>query len=103
MLPYPTDQRRLLMMVRSFVHEFADFVSTRWHPDTKHPSDPDDPELPLEEYLDKLALSASDDDDGVIEMFGKAETEAEVVESLQEHLRDLLRHAAWNDDQVSAN
>lgn len=103
MLPYPTDRRRLLMMVRSFVHDFADFVGTRWHPDTKYTADEDDPELPLQEYLEQLAVSAADDDDGVTEMFGVQETEAEIMQSLQQHLGELLRHASWNDDRVSLN
>lgn len=102
MLPYPTDRRRLLMMVRSFVSDFADYVGTRWH-GLQYPSDPDHPEHQLEQFLEHLAVSAADDDDGVNEMLGEHESEAEIIESLQAHLDDLLRHASRNGGPVSAN
>jgi hypothetical protein len=104
MLPYPTDRRRLLMMVRAFLHEFSAFVTAHaegW----ECPSDPCDAcaDRQLEEFLERLGVDASQIDDGCLEIGRPVETEAEIVESLEGHLRNLVRHATWNHNRISAN
>ena len=55
MLPYPTDRRRLLMMVRVFLHEFAEFVPAYVDGDS-YPADSDCADRQLEGFLERLAV-----------------------------------------------
>ena len=98
MLPYPTDRRRLLMMVRVFLHEFAEFVSA--HADGwPYPPEPGDADRQLEGFLERLAVDASQIDEAT----ACAETEAEIQRGLERHLSELLRHAAWNKNRLHWN
>jgi hypothetical protein len=99
MLPYPTDRRRLLMMVRAFLHEFAAIVSA--HGDgLQHPSAADPwADHQFEAFLERLAVDASQVDEDAAVM----ETEVEVQHSIQQHLCDLLQHAAWHRDRIRWN
>lgn len=100
MLPYPTDRRRLLMMVRVFLHEFSEFVGA--HGDGwPYPSDPGDDcaDHQLEAFLERLAMDAGQID----EVAEREETEAEVQRGLEQHLGNLLRHAAWNRNRIQWN
>jgi hypothetical protein len=104
MLPFPTDPRRLLMMVRVFLHEFSEFVGA--HRDgLEYPSDPRDDcaDHQLEAFLERLAVDARQIDDGFRRMAERVETAAEVQQSLEGHLRDLLWHAAWSRNRISRN
>jgi len=104
MLPYPTTSRRLLMMVRSFVHHFEDYLGTHWHGST-YPSDAYDESADHElgAFLERLAMEVDEDDES-ISAWTEVETEDEIRQSLEEHLRDLLRRASWNDERkLSAN
>ena len=97
MLPYPTDRRRLLMMVRVFLHEFAEFVGAH-REGFEYPSDPADEcaDHQLEAFLERLAVDAGQIAAGQVEG-GRVETEAEIVRSLEAHLLDLVGHAAWRN------
>ena len=104
MLPYPTDRRRLLMMVRVFLHEFSEFVTAEsegW----ECSSDPCDDcaDRQLEAFLERLGVDASQIDDRCLATGHPVESEGRILESLAGHLRDLLRHAAWSNDRISAN
>ena len=104
MLPYPTDSRHLLMMVRTFLDEFSVFVTAHsegW----KYPSDPGDDcaDRQLEAFLERLGVDASQIDDSRLETGRRVETEAEILASLEGHLRDLLRNATWNHNRISVN
>ena len=92
MLPYPTDRRRLLMMVRVFLHEFCEFVAAH-DCGFPYPSERDDPcaDHQLEAFLERLAVDASQVDDAM----AGAETADEIRRGLEQHLVDLLSHAAW--------
>ena len=104
MLPYPTDAHHLLKMVRVFLHEFSDFVDDQRN-GFEFPSDPQDESADhqLEAFLERLAVDASQADDGFCNVAGRVETEAEILQSLVGHLRDLLRHAVRNHNRVSWN
>jgi hypothetical protein len=102
MLPYPTDRRRLLMMVRTFLEEFSLFVTAHaegWD----CPSDPGCADRQLEAFLERLAVDAGEMDDSCLATGRSVETEAEIAASLERHLRDLLRNAAWNHNRISVN
>jgi hypothetical protein len=104
MLPYATKRRRLLMMVRVFLHEFSEFVGA--HRDGwEYPSDPADEcaDHQLEAFLERLAVDAGQIDAGCLAMAEPMETEAEVRQSIEEQLRDLLRVASWHHNRFSAN
>jgi len=93
MLPYPTDRRRLLMMVRVFLHEFSEFV--RAYGDVyPYPAEPggDCADHQLEGFIERLAVDASQID----ETAERLETEAEIQNGLIKHLCELLQHASWN-------
>ena len=100
MLPYPTDRRRLLMMVRAFLHEFAALVWAHGD-DWQDPSAADDPwaDHQFEAFLERLAVDACEVD----EVAGSMETEAEVQHGIEQHLCDLLQHAAWQRDRIRWN
>src|SRR5262245_45116030 len=104
MLPYPTDRRRLLMMVRGFVHELSEFVAA--HADgMQYPSDPDDQcaDHLLEAFLARLAEDASQIDGVFRNMTGNVETEAEVQHSLGGHLRNLVQQTPWHHNRLRLN
>lgn len=100
MLPYPTDRRRLLMMVRVFLQEFSDLARASADGWT-FPSKPGDvtADHQLEAFLERLAFDAGLGDDAA----GRTETEADVQSDIEERLRDLLQHAAWNRNRISLN
>jgi hypothetical protein len=98
MLPYPTDRRRLLMMVRAFLHEFSELVGA--HADGWQ-SDPRDEctDHQLEAFLERLAVDAEQTDEAT----QRTETEAGIQRGIEQHLCDLLQHAAWNRRRVNWN
>ena len=100
MLPYPTDRRRLLMMVRVFLHEFSEFVRAYndVHP---YPAEPggDCADHQLEGFIERLAVDASQVDEAA----ERAETEAEIQHGLVQHLFNLLQHASWNRRGIHMN
>jgi hypothetical protein len=86
------------MMVRVFLHEFAEFVSA--HADgMPYPAEHGDADRQLESFLERLAVDASQIDDAA----ARAETEAEIRRGLARHLSELLRHAAWNRNSMHWN
>ncbi|HEX6812953.1 MAG TPA: hypothetical protein VF384_15115 [Planctomycetota bacterium] len=100
MLPYPTDRRRLLMMVRVFVHEFTELLrahSNGW----PYPSDPCDEtaDHQLEEFLERIAVDASQVD----EVAQRRESETEIQRALEKQLNELLLQAAWNRNRIQWN
>jgi hypothetical protein len=100
MLPYSTDRRRLLMMVRVFLHEFSEFVGA--HADGwQYPSDPRDDcaDHQLEAFLERLAVDAGQIDEAA----ERAQTAADVQLDVEQHLCDLLQHAAWNRNRPHWN
>ena len=104
MLPYPTDPRRLLMMVRVFLHEFAEFVSAHrsgWD----HPSDPDDPcvDHQLEAFLERLAADAGEIDEHARRTTGRIESAAEIPPKIAAHLRQLVQDAFAQNNRLTAN
>ena len=104
MLPFPTDRRRLLMMVRVFVHELSEFVAA--HADgMQYPSDPDDQcaDHLLEAFLARLAEDANQIDGVFRNMTGNVETEAEVQYSLVGHLRNLVQQTPWHHNRLRLN
>ena len=104
MLPFPTDRRRLLMMVRVFLHELSEFVAA--HADgMQYPSDPGDEcaDHQLEGFLARLAVDASQIDDVYRNMTGNVETEAEVHHSLVGHLRNLVQQTPWHHNRLRLN
>ncbi|MFO1077114.1 MAG: hypothetical protein U1E73_05245 [Planctomycetota bacterium] len=104
MLPYPTDRRRLLMMVRAFVRDMNEFVRNDF-PTTTYPREDDDPayDKQMEEFLERLAVDAADDESGMEELGLGTESEAEVMDSLRENLQLLLAAGSWNERKMSAN
>jgi len=102
MLPYPTDRRRLLMMVRVFMHEFSEFVGA--HAEGA-PFDLDDDctDHQLEAFLNRLAVDAGQIDDGFREVADRVETEAEILRSLEDSFRDLPRRAPWTHNRISVH
>lgn len=104
MLPYPTDQRRLLMMVRVFLHELSEFVAA--HADgMEYPSHPSDEtaDHQLEAFLERLAEDASQIDGVFRNMTGRVETEPEVQHSLVGHLRNLAQQTPWHHNRLRLN
>ncbi|HZN38430.1 MAG TPA: hypothetical protein VFD82_06480 [Planctomycetota bacterium] len=104
MLPYPTDQRRLLMMVRVFLHEISEFVAA--HADgMEYPSDPNDKcaDHQLEAFLERLAEDARQIDCVYRTMTGREESEAEVHHSLASHLRALAQQVPWHHNRLRLN
>ena len=104
MLPYPTDRRRVLMMVRVFVHEISEFVAA--HVDgMPYPSDPADKcaDHQLEAFLERLAEDANQIDDVYRTMTGREESDAEVQYSLARHLRALAQQTPWHNNRLSLN
>ena len=104
MLPYPTDPRRLLMMVRVFLHEFAEFVNahrTGWD----YPSDPGDAcaDHQLEAFLERLAVDASETDEHARRTAGRVESAAEIPQSIAAHLRELVQEAFVHHNRITAN
>ena len=104
MLPYPTDRRRLLMMVRVFLHEFSEFVGAHRGGAT-YPTDLDDDcaDHQLEAFLNRLAVDAGQIDDGFREASDRVENEAEILRSIECHLCELMRPAPWSHNRVSAH
>lgn len=104
MLPWPTDRRHLAMMVRTFVDMLTDKIRSH-HRDTPYPSDPDDEhaDIELEEFLERLAQEAHDDEVSMEQMQIGPETEADVMQSLHDSLKELFDAAPWNRDDRSAN
>lgn len=104
MLPYPTDQRRLLMMVRVFLHEISEFVAAQAD-GMDYPSDPGDPcgDHQLEAFLERLAVDASQIDEVYRTMTGREESEAEVHQSLASHLRALAQQIPWHHNRLRLN
>ena len=104
MLPYPTDRRRLLMMVRVFVHELSEFVAAQAD-GMPYPSNPDDKcaDHQLEAFLERLAVDARQIDGVYRTMTGREESEAEVQYSLVSHLRALVAQTPWHHNRLSLN
>jgi len=104
MRPYPTDRRRVLMMVRVFLHELSEFVAAQAD-GMKHPSDPDDQcaDHQLEAFLARLAVDANQIDDVFRNMTGNVETVAEVHHSLVVHLRHLVQQTPWHHNRLGLN
>lgn len=100
MLPYRTDQRRLLMMVRVFLHEFSEFVGAH-DAGLPYPSDRADPcaDHQLEAFLERLAEDAAQIDAAAT----SAETVAEIQRGMKQHLEDLLSHAVWHRNRMHPN
>jgi hypothetical protein len=100
MLPYPTDRRRLLMMVRVFLHEFSEWVQAN-RDGSPYPSDVADDcaDHQLERFLERLAVDADQLDEAAV----RPETEIEVYRCLEQHLCELLRHAASTHDRLRWN
>ena len=105
MLPYPTDHRHLLLMVRMFVYQLTEHVRSDIPSEPYRPPDYDDPlgDAELEEFLERLAMEVDEEERDIAEMGYGEETEAEVVESLRTHLEDLKTAASWNKDRPSPN
>lgn len=100
MLPYPTDRRRLLMMVRVFLHEFSELVQA--HRDgPPYPADAADDcaDRQLEKFLERLAVDASQIDD----LSARPETEIEIYRGLEQHLCELLRQASCTRNRIRFN
>jgi len=87
MLPYPTDPRRLLMMVRVFLHEFCEFVRAH-DAGLEYPSPEGDPcaDHQLEAFLERLAVDAAQIDESA----AIVESETEIRRGLVQHLADLV-------------
>lgn len=104
MLPYPTDQRRLLMMVRVFLHEISEFVAAQAD-GMPYPSDANDKcaDHQLEAFLERLAEDARQIDGVYRTMTGREESEAEVQQSLASHLRALAKQVPWHHNRLSLN
>ncbi|HEX5053490.1 MAG TPA: hypothetical protein VFZ65_17055 [Planctomycetota bacterium] len=96
MLPYPTDRRRLLMMVRVFLHEFSELVAACGD---ACPADLGSADHQLEGFLERLAVDAGQIDEAAV----RPETEAEIQRGLEHHLAELLQHAAWNRSRIHWN
>lgn len=95
MLPYPTDRRRLLMMVRVFVHEFAELVAARsdgW-------VDAASADRQLEAFLERLAVDAEQADAAS----ERTQTEGEIQRDLAQGLVELLQHAGWSRRRIGWN
>ena len=100
MLPYPTDRRRLLMMVRVFLHEFSEWVQA--HRDgAPYPSAAADEfaDHQLEKFLERLAIDAGQIDDLSL----RPDTEIEIYRGLEQHLCELLRHASGIRNRIRFN
>lgn len=97
MLPYRTDTRRLLMMVRAFLHEFSEFVAAH-DGGLPYPSDPKDPyaDHQLEAFLERLAVDATQIDAAA----ASAEPAIEIQRGLAQHLNDLLSHAPSHRNRI---
>jgi hypothetical protein len=98
MLPYPTDRRRLLMMVRAFMHEFSEFVCA-YGDGSPYLPDPIGADHQLEGFLERLAVDAGQID----EASDRPETEGEIQRGVAQHLFELLQHASWNSRRVHWN
>ncbi len=100
MLPYPTSQRRLLMMARVFLHEFSEFVAAH-EAGLPYPSDINDPSADhaLETFLERLAVDAAQVD----EAMGGVETAADIQRGLEKLLAELLSHAAPHRNRIHWN
>ena len=99
-LPYPTDRRRLLMMVRVFLHEFSEFVRA-YGDGWPYPADAgaDCTDHQLVKFLERLAEDAGQIDEAA----QRPETEAEIQRGLEQYLCTLLQHAAWNRNRIQLN
>ena len=53
--------------------------------------------------LSRLAVDAAQIDDRCRRVAERVETAAEVVQSIEGRLRDLLRHIEWNRNRISRN
>jgi hypothetical protein len=91
-------------MVRIFLHEFSEFAAAH-RSGLEYPSDPrdDSADHQLEAFLERLAIDASEPDAGFRGATQRVETEAEVLQSLIGHLRDLLGNAVRRHNRVSWN
>jgi len=98
MLPYPTDRRRLLMMVRVFLHEFSEFVPA-YAGGWLYPADHGEADHQLEGFLERLAVDASQIDEAA----EHPETEAQIQRGIEQHLSELLQHATWNGRRIRWN
>ena len=100
MLPYPTDRRRLLMMVREFLHEFCEWVQAN-RDGSPYPSDAggECADHQLEKFLERLAVDAKQVDDLAV----RPETEIEVYRALEQYLCELLRQATSHHNRFRWN
>ena len=97
MLPYPTDRRRLLMMVRVFLNEFSEFVPA--YGEDLSPADLPGADRQLEGFLERLAMDASQIDAGA----ERLETEAGILRGIERHLAELVQHAASHCSRIRWN
>jgi hypothetical protein len=97
MLPYSTERRRLLQMVRVFLHEFAELVRAdsdgAWTSSSERDVSADHE---LERFLERLAVDAGQVD----EADQRAETETDICRGIQQHLVELVQHASWERKRI---
>jgi hypothetical protein len=100
MLPYPTDRRRLLLMVQVFLHEFTELVSA-YEDGWSHRGDGSDPtaDLPLESFLERLAVDAGQIDAAAV----PGETAADIRRGIDRYVDHLLRQEEWHRRRISWN
>lgn len=99
MLTIPTDRRTLLLVVRAFLMHFTERVQAG-------PYETDFGDLPgdvdFEALIDSLGIEAIQEQEEMRDM-DLVETEDEIVDSVEQGMRELLAAADWNEPNASRN